>query len=672
MVYARPTTTFARALVRVALTFSTLVAGVAQAADPVPVADFFRRAEFVDMVMSPNGRAVAALGLGKSGRVGLVILDLDDMSKSKNIASFSDTDVARVRWVNDDRLIFSVTDRKLEYGDRLGNGLFAINRDGSDAPRMLIRREWRSISSATNIVDRSLAPDHTLRSVLRDGSADILIERRAYDADYQPLGVTLIRLDTRNGLAVNLSQGDPDHVFAYASDSKGRPRAAVTYWADKATLYWKPAADKPWSLLNSYANALQGGWPSPVWVDSDDRLYLVGNAADGRDTEALIRIDMRDENRTVTPVVSLDGYDFTGALLTDTKNELKGVTYLNDARGTHWFDPRIAQIQKQVDALLPTTGNLLDCGDCDNPTRVLVKSASDRQPTVFQLLDPKAGTLQVLAGSRPWVKPATMAQRDLVRIQARDGLNIPVHVTRPKDQQGPAAMVVLVHGGPWVRGGEWKWDAESQFLASRGYVVIEPEFRGSTGFGDKLYRAGFKQWGLAMQDDIADATQWAVKQGHADPKRVCIAGAEYGGYATLMGLIRYPELYRCGVEWLGVTDIELMYSINWSDASEIWKRYGMPALIGDRVKDAAQLAATSPIKLAGKLTQPLLMAYGGADRRVPIEHGIKMRDALRGHNKQVEWIDYPSEGHGWSLQANDIDFWTRVEKFLARNLKDVP
>jgi dipeptidyl aminopeptidase/acylaminoacyl peptidase len=260
----------------------------------------------------------------------------------------------------------------------------------------------------------------------------------------------------------------------------------------------------------------------------------------------------------------------------------------------------------------------------------------------------------------------------MVRIAARDGLSIPVHVTRPVGQSGAAPMVVLVHGGPWVRGGEWGWDEESQFLASRGYVVIEPEFRGSTGYGDKLYRASFKQWGLAMQDDVADAAQWAVKQGYADPKRVCIAGASYGGYATLMGLIRNPELFRCGVEWVGVTDIELMYSIQWSDASENWKGYGIPVLVGDRVKDAEQLAATSPLKLAGKLTQPLLMAYGGEDLRVPIEHGLKMRNALRGHNKNVEWIDYPSEGHGWTLQANDIDFWTRVEKFLDQHLKNAP
>jgi len=247
-----------------------------------------------------------------------------------------------------------------------------------------------------------------------------------------------------------------------------------------------------------------------------------------------------------------------------------------------------------------------------------------------------------------------------------------VYVTRPNGQKTPAATVVLVHGGPWVRGAEWAWRGEAQFLASRGYVVVEPEFRGSTGYGDRWYRAGWKQWGLAMQDDIADAALWAIKQGYADKARVAIAGASYGGYATLMGLIRNPEIFRCGVEWVGVTDIELMYSITWSDSSDQYQRFGMPVLIGDRVKDAAQLAATSPIKLAAKIDQPLLMAYGGLDRRVPIDHGTQMRDAVQKTNKAIEWMVYNNEGHGWVLPANNDDFWTRVETFLDRNLKVAP
>jgi dipeptidyl aminopeptidase/acylaminoacyl peptidase len=174
-----------------------------------------------------------------------------------------------------------------------------------------------------------------------------------------------------------------------------------------------------------------------------------------------------------------------------------------------------------------------------------------------------------------------------------------------------------------------------------------------------------------MQDDIADGVQWAVEKGYADPKRVCIAGASYGGYATLMGLVNDPDLYKCGIDWVGVTDIKLLYTGHWlftSDLPERWKKYGMPDLIGDLEKDAAQLKATSPLEQAARIRHPLLLAYGGADMRVPLVHGTKFRDAVKASNKDVEWIEYAEEGHGWALAKNRIDFWTRVEKFLDRNI----
>ncbi|WP_083748532.1 S9 family peptidase [Pelomonas sp. KK5] len=262
-----------------------------------------------------------------------------------------------------------------------------------------------------------------------------------------------------------------------------------------------------------------------------------------------------------------------------------------------------------------------------------------------------------------------MGRRDVHRIKARDGLEFPVLVTLPAGKAaGPRPAVVLVHGGPWLRGTHWAWQRDAQFLASRGYVVIEPEFRGSTGYGEKLFRAGWKQWGLAMQDDVVDATRWAVAQGWADPQRICLAGASYGGYATLMGLIRDPALYRCGFEWVGVSDVGLMYSIAWSDFSDEWKRFGMPLLIGDRKADAAQLEATSPLMQAARLQRPLLMGAGGQDMRVPVKHGSEFRDAARRAGAAIQWVEYPEEGHGWRRLENHVDWWTRVEKFLDRHI----
>jgi dipeptidyl aminopeptidase/acylaminoacyl peptidase len=303
---------------------------------------------------------------------------------------------------------------------------------------------------------------------------------------------------------------------------------------------------------------------------------------------------------------------------------------------------------------------------------VLVHSYSDIQPHTWNLFNTETGKLNKVGDSFAAVDPARMGTQEALRYTARDGLEIPALLTLPNGAaRKNLPLVVLVHGGPYVRGGQWGWDPQAQFLASRGYAVLEPEYRGSTGFGSKHFRAGWKQWGLKMQDDIADGARWAIKEGIVDPKRICIAGASYGGYATLMGLINDPDLYRCGIDWVGVTDISLLYTGHWSfrsDMSDSWKEYGMPDLIGDVVKDAQQFKATSPIEQAARIKQPLLLAYGGSDHRVPIYHGRKFYDAVKTTNPNVEMVVYDEEGHGWALPKNRIDFWRRVEKFLEKNI----
>jgi dipeptidyl aminopeptidase/acylaminoacyl peptidase len=649
----------------------------ALAAEPISLTDFFRPPVLSSVVMSPSGRYIAAtMAGGAQGRQQLVMLNLQDLPKSKVLAAFSDADIRSVTWVNDDRLVYTVTDTQSPYGDQLGAGLFAVDREGHEgkhSERNLIKRAQSFVTERSRFTDRELSVYHSFHSVLRDGSNDVVVRNVELDGRNNLTSVTLLRLDTVSGRARALTQGGPAYAQRWALDLHGVPRVAVSEHAGKSRLHWKASADAPWTMVREYDTFADDGRgiPNPVVVGANDVLYFTSRSDKDTDTSSLMRLDMSKNGLAGQPVISLTGYDFGGDLVFGSRDDLLGVHYLTDARATHWFDPVLKSIQAKVDSLLPHTNNRIDCGACQNPATVLVTSSSDRQPAIFYLYDAKAGALQPLAQSRPWLKPQTMARRDMQRFAARDGLSIPVHVTRPAGQNGPAPMVVMVHGGPWLRGGEWAWYAESQFLASRGYVVVEPEFRGSTGFGFKHFRAGWKQWGLAMQDDIADATQWAIKQGYADARRVCIAGASYGGYATLMGLIRYPDIYRCGIDWVGVTDIDLMYSIGWSDMSDMWMQYGMPVLVGDRDKDANQLAATSPLNLAAKLTQPLLMAYGGQDRRVPIDHGTRLRNALSQHNTNLEWVVYSDEAHGWMAQANKVDFWTRVERFLERHLKVV-
>lgn len=652
-----------------------LAAGGAAAAEPLKPADFFSAPLLSSAVMSPSGRHVAALVRGgPARRIQLGVMDPLDPSKSRIVASYTNADIAWARWVNDDRLVFALTDNQLPWGEQeVGLGLFAVDREAQQPIRTLIRRSEAVSAGATRLQERErgLSPFHQFHSVLHDGTADVLVQRNTYGQRWELAHTELFRLDTLTGLPKSIDGGKLERVLDWAVDAKGVARVAESMQDGKERLYWRAGADKDWQLLQESDQFTRAGAEIvPLAVGVGDLLYAKAALPARPGFATLVRLDMSKPGSAPQPLLALDGYDFSGELVFGPAGELLGVHYLADARSTQWFDERLKKIQAEVDKKLPGTANRLDCGRCPAGSLVLVTAWSDRQPEVLLAYDPASGKLTGLGSSRPSIKADAMAQLDLVRVPARDGLALPVLVTRPAGAKAPAPTVVLVHGGPFVRGGEWQWEPQSQFLASRGYAVIEPEFRGSRGFGFQHFRAGWKQWGLAMQDDIADATQWAIKQGIADPKRICIAGASYGGYATLMGLIRYPELYRCGVEWVGVTDIDLMYSINWSDMSPTWRRHGMPALVGDREKDKAQLAATSPLKQAAKLTQPLLLAYGGEDRRVPIDHGTKLRDALKPHNPNVEWIEYPDEGHTWTFEANQIDFWSRVESFLDKHLKN--
>jgi dipeptidyl aminopeptidase/acylaminoacyl peptidase len=263
-----------------------------------------------------------------------------------------------------------------------------------------------------------------------------------------------------------------------------------------------------------------------------------------------------------------------------------------------------------------------------------------------------------------------MAKTEFFRYTARDGTSIPAQLTIPNSGKGKKnPLVVLHYGGPWVRPIHWHWDPVVQFLASRGYAVFMPAPRGSRGFGFELFKAGWKQWGLAMQDDVTDGVHVLIAQGIVDPERVAIAGASYGGYLTMMGLVKEPKLFRCGINWVGVTDPDLMYSVTWTDFNQAGvAAFSLPTLMGDQKQYAEQFKATSPLRRASEIRQPVMMAYGGQDRRVPMINGELMRDALAKHNKNVEWIVYPGEAHGWRTEEVNFDFWARVETFLSKYL----
>ena len=435
---------------------------------------------------------------------------------------------------------------------------------------------------------------------------------------------------------------------------------------DKGTVrrfFWRPSEDAKWELQYEYG--LRDPEIRPIAFDGDGSMIVASDK--DRDTLALYRYDVRKkalgELLAAHPHVDLSG----GLIYDRSKKRIVGVNYDAEQPGTAWFDEDFARLQKGIDGALPGHRNVLSPASA---SVILVHSYSDADPGGYYLFDTGKRRLEPLVSTRKGIKSETMSAREPIRYTARDGLEIPAYLTLPKGAEPKnLPLVVYVHGGPWVRGTHWAWRDEPAFLAALGYAVLEPEFRGSTGWGKKLYLAGFKQWGKGMQDDLNDGVDWLAKQGTIDPRRVCIMGASYGGYAVMMGLARDPDRWRCGINYVGVTDINLMFDVTWSDmADSDFLRYTAKQMIGDPELDAAQLKATSPLENAARIKAPVLMAYGGGDQRVPLVHGEKMRDALLKRGAAVEWVVYTDEGHGFLLEANRYDFYRRVARFLDANI----
>ena len=642
------------------------------------IRSFFRNADVASVRLSPSGTWLALTVGGGTTRRALAVVDIDNTKPPIVIAVFGDADVRSFRWVGDDRLVFNLTDGQSGSGEGsfFGPGLYSVHRDGSEM-RQLIKPYREFVRRDGPIAKReTLEWNHELLVVPRDGSHEVIIGETIYSRAMEPLRMNALRLDVDTGRTRSLAQGSPPDSQQWLFDPQGEPRVIVAVREGVTKTYWRAPGQDAWALIASEP-ALDRSF-SPYFADGSGHLFVTARL--GRDgNDALTRFDFGSGRPEPKSVVASPGFDFSGAMIVNAEGTtVLGVRVVTDAQTTVWFDPALKAAQLAVDEHLPGHVNVIStCSRCTDTRVVLVASWSDQDPGSYWLYRPDTQAWHLIGRERADIDPARMATLDFHRIKARDGRMLPVWVTTPARSApggaGARAAVVLVHGGPWVRGTYWGWDADAQFLASRGYVVIEPEYRGSTGYGYDHFHAGWKQWEGPMQDDVADAVRWAAGKGLVDPKRVCIAGASYGGYATLMGLARYPDLYRCGVAWVAVTDPRLLFDESWrSDISAEGRKYGYPVLLGDPEKDAAMLRSAAPLEHAADIRAPLLLAFGHDDRRVPLVHGLLMRDALRERGRDPEWVVYDGEGHGWRKLENRLDFWGRVERFLDKNLNGAP
>ncbi|MEO7597496.1 MAG: S9 family peptidase, partial [Opitutus sp.] len=483
----------------------------------------------------------------------------------------------------------------------------------------------------------------------------------------------LITLNKRNpevfdAFRLNVATGEmkmvaenPGKVDRWITDHAGVIRAATETDGVNASLLTRPDEKTPFKkvLTTDFRESA-----SPQFYTFDNKnLYAVSNI--GRDKQAVVTIDPSN-GKELEKLYENPEVDVSALAYSKKRKVVTFAAFDTWKTERKFFDPQTEAMYKTLAEKLPGYEVEVVAND-KAEEKFIVMASNDRSPGTRNLYDAKTGTLTKLVEVAPWLKEDQLAVMKPIEYKSRDGLTIHGYLTLPLGREPKNLPVVInPHGGPWYRD-TWGFNPEVQFLANRGYAVLQMEFRGSTGYGRKFWEASFKQWGKAMQDDITDGVQWLVKEGIADPKRVAIYGGSYGGYATLAGVAFTPDLYAAAVDYVGVANMfTFMKTI-----PPYWKPFldQMHAMVGDPEKDKAMLEAVSPVMHADKIKTPLFVAQGAHDPRVNKDESDQMVAALKKRGVDVEYMVKDNEGHGFHNEENRFDFYEAMEKFLAKYLK---
>ena len=639
-------------------------------AQPIPIADVWRPPAYASPTLSPNGRFFA-VSVPVNGKMNLAIVDLEQRSVSR-ITDIRDFDVLGMRWVGNERLVFTLGqfNSPTGAGQFDGGGLFMVSRDGKESRRLA--PTVREVRSRNQVVYRG----YEVLRTLPGNDEEILVTGNQRDAE----SADVYRMNVRTGRTTLLTERRPDRVFEYVLDNNNVPRVARAFVRDRYEfiVYYRKDADSPWEQIAQYEGS-KGPILRPLAFESDNQTMVVAWNGD-RPTMGIFRYDpnTRKLGELIAQHPRYDmGADAEGNLVAGVvrdfrTNRVIGYEVQADRPEIVWIDEDYARLQRMVDGALPNRVNIFR--RTPDGERLLVTSYSDRQPLQWYILDEKKRTLEELFSGRPWLKPDLMVEQRSFLLKTRDGLEIPGYYFLPNNYKKGERLptVVHIHGGPAARAdffGSGFGFAEAQVLASRGYAVIVPNFRITPGLGSRNFYAGFGTMGRQMIDDHQDAARWGVAEGFADPQRICISGASYGGYATLMALARFPDTFKCGISGLMVSDWSLMLTSPAGDTStnEIVVSL-VNAMVG--VKSIRDIPADiNPVNLADRIKQPLLIYAGEDDIRTPLEQTTRMIRALeRAGNKPRAVIVKPGEGHGFGKTENNVELYEAILKFLEESI----
>jgi len=620
----------------------------AHGADKVPI-DAFTTTDNVEAPrISPNGTYLAVTANLGNETHAIVVYRIDGMRQTALLKLPRFELPVQTRWVSDTRLVIAkgrlvgTREKPVPTGDIIATDYDGRNQKyvfGWDVKVSGMDRGIGFIAGVPRVPNghfymRHYAPN-SKRSMLYD--MDAQRGTHALVADIGQEDMTFV-LDPAG--VPRFAWGDPDYdtYLLFEADAQGRR--------------WTPAAaSRPGTRFEPFA------------ISADGNGVFAFLSANGGPV-SLLRTDFQGNDRRV---LASDPLNSVADVEWDAANQPFAATVGGGRPRTLYFDPESVDAleHRKLSGLFPDHHVTYVNHTADGNTTLLY-AYSDRDPGMWYLFDRARASVKPLLATLPRIDPTRMGERRHVRFQASDGLELDGYLTLPAGTAEPAAlpMVLVPHGGPHGVSDRWAYNRDAQFLASRGYLVLQVNYRGSEGRGGSFERAGYRQWGGHVQEDLLDGVRWSIAQGYADPKRICAYGGSFGAYSAMMVAVRAPELIRCAAGVAGLYDLEAF--ANDSDTSST--RYGRSYIERVIGHDRAEWQANSPVALAARIQVPVLLAHGEVDERTPYAQAVAMRKALVAAGNPPEWLSVPGEGHGFYKDANKVAFYRQLEAFMAKHL----
>ena len=605
-------------------------------AKQIPLENFFKNPEKSSYQISPDGSFYSFMAPYKN-RMNIFIQKIGDSSATQ--LTFEEArDIAGYFWPNNEQIVFL----KDEAGDENFH-LFGVNIDGSNP---------------IGFTDF-------------DGVRAQIIDDLPDQKDFVVIGLNKRNKQVFDPYRLNLKTGEismlaenPGNIQGWMFDHDGKLRiaTAIVDGVNQSILYRESEEDEFKTIITT--NFKEGFNPQFFTFDNKN---IIGSSNLGRDKYAIVEFDPITA-KEVKVLYANDDYDVNGVGYSRKRKVITAAYFESWKSERHYFDSTskatFEKIQKQL------AGYEIGITGVNKDENILIlRTYSDKSLGAYYIYNSEDDKMEKIVDVSPWIDENEMSNQLPIAYQSRDGLKINGYLTLPKGYNMENAknlpVVINPHGGPWARD-SWGFNPEIQFLANRGYAVLQMNFRGSTGYGRKFFEASFKKWGREMQDDITDGTQWLIDKGIADSTRIAIYGGSYGGYATLMGLVKEPKMYAAGVDYVGVSNMfTFMKTIPpyWEPMLEM-----MYEMVGDVEKDSAMLREVSPVFHVDKIKAPLFIAQGANDPRVNVDESDQMVKAMKEKGIDVEYLVKKDEGHGFRNEENRFEFYRAMEKFLNLQL----